>query len=84
MSVEQQPQADEVIETNSWSSPTEHFRTRHKFKSWALGGSFVPWFTPLYFGALHFSQRNRNLFLVENHLNYRPYWGRRNDEDSKY
>jgi hypothetical protein len=91
----------EQQEIESWASPTDHFRTRHKFltlytdkafntqqwlnfKTWALDRSYVPFFTPIYFGALHFSQRNRNLFLVENHLNYRPYWNRRNTEDSKY
>jgi hypothetical protein len=97
----QPEQQVEMVETTSWSSPTDHFRTRYKFvtlytdkmfnvrqwlefKSWALGSPLVPWFTPLYFGFTHFSQRNRNLFLVENHLNYRPFAGRRNDEDSKY
>jgi hypothetical protein len=98
---ENQLPVHEQQETTSWSSPVDHFRTRHKyltlytdkgfntqkwleFKQWFLGTPLVPWFTPLYFGMLHLSQRNRNLFLVENHMNYRPYWGRRNDEDSIY
>lgn len=92
---------DGAVETTSWASPVDHFKTRHRymtfytdknynimqwlgFKESVLGRWFVPWFSPLYFVGLHFSQRNRNLFLVENHLNYRPYWGRRNDEDSKF
>eukprot|EP00672_Neobodo_designis_P016549 CAMPEP_0174831504 /NCGR_PEP_ID=MMETSP1114-20130205/3131_1 /TAXON_ID=312471 /ORGANISM="Neobodo designis, Strain CCAP 1951/1" /LENGTH=151 /DNA_ID=CAMNT_0016065329 /DNA_START=34 /DNA_END=487 /DNA_ORIENTATION=- len=65
---------DKNFNINSWLS----------FKTWVLDRSYVPWFTPLYFGMLHISQRNRNLFLVENHMNYRPYWGRRNTEDSTY
>lgn len=55
-----------------------------EFKSSALGKWFVPWWSPMYFVGTHLSQRTRNLWLVENHLNYRPYWGRRNDEDSTY
>lgn len=54
------------------------------FKTWALDRWYVPWFSPVYFVVTHFSQRNRNLFLLENHLNYRPYKFRRNDETSKY
>lgn len=48
-------------------------------KVWLLDRWFVPTWSPLYFVLTHFSQRNRNLFLVENHLNYRPYKWRRND-----
>ena len=96
-----EPQHVEHQEVESWASPTDHFRTRHKWltiytdkifngemvlqkKTAILDKWFVPWFTPLYFFATHFSQRNRNLFLVENHLNYRPWSHRRNDEDSTY
>lgn len=50
------------------------------FKAWLLDRWFVPTWSPLYFVLTHFSQRNRNLFLIENHLNYRPYKFRRNDE----
>jgi len=45
---------------------------------------FVPFFTPLFFGLTHISQRNRNLLLVENHLNYRPWKFRYNDEGNTY
>lgn len=54
------------------------------FKVWALKGWSTPWISPLYFAAMHNSQRNRNLFLAENHMNYRPYKWRRNSESSKY
>lgn len=101
MASPQQPSQQEQVETTSWSSPTDHFRTRHKFltlytdkifniqqwlafKQWVLDTPLVPWFTPIYFAALHTGQRNRNLTLVENHLNYRPWQFRRNDEDSIY
>ena len=95
-------EAPQMETPESWSSPTDHFRPRHKFLTWytdkeynvtkwlnfkdaCLNKFYVPWFTPVYFFATHFSQRNRNLFLVENNLTYRPYKFRRNDEDgNKY
>jgi hypothetical protein len=49
-----------------------------------LDAWYLPWWSPLYQAGLWFSQRNRNLWLVENHMNYRPYKWRRNTEDSKY
>lgn len=58
-----------------------------KYLSWKsrfLGSSFVPTWTPLYFFMTHFEQRVRNLYLVENQLNYRPYKFRPNTESSKY
>ena len=54
------------------------------WKKWALSSSLLPAWTPLYFVFTWFSARNRNLFLVENNLNYRPYKWRRNDENNKY
>ncbi|CBZ34190.1 hypothetical protein, conserved [Leishmania donovani] len=44
---------------------------------------YLPWWTPMYQVMTWYSQRNRNLMLVENNLNYRPYRYRRNDEDRK-
>jgi hypothetical protein len=100
--MEQQPNVAPVLaEEEMWSSPTDHFRPRHRhltlftdhdyvvdkwlnFKTTLLNRWYVPFWTPLYFGLTHLSQRNRNLFLVENHMNYRPYKWRRNDETSKY
>jgi hypothetical protein len=48
-------------------------------KASVLSAWYLPTITPMYFFGVHFSQRNRNLFLLENHLNYRPYKWRRND-----
>lgn len=54
------------------------------FKAKWLSVSYLPWWTPLYQAGLWLSQRNRNLLLVENHMNYRPYKWRRNTEDGAY
>ena len=81
----------------SWSSPTDHFKLRHKFltlffdhdftvqqwlstKSNILGKWFVPQWSPLYFFGTFFSGRSRNLYLVENHLNYKPFAQRKNEK----
>ena len=61
--------------TQHWLHTKEWFFT----SSWAY-----PFFTPFRFFAFHLSQRNRNLFLVENLKNYRPYKYRQNDCDSKF
>eukprot|EP00760_Papus_ankaliazontas_P034012 PhM_4_TR6862/c1_g1_i1/m.55975 len=53
-------------------------------KTFVLDKWFMPFFTPFFFVATHISQRNRNLFLLENHLNYRPYKFRYDDWDNKY
>ncbi|CCW62006.1 unnamed protein product [Phytomonas sp. EM1] len=53
----------------------------HHFLERRLGAWYVPWWSPLYQLLLWYPQRNRNLFLIENNLNYRPYRFRRNDED---
>lgn len=42
---------------------------------------YMPWWSPFYQFFTWNSQRNRNLFLIENNMNYRPYRFRRNDED---
>lgn len=42
---------------------------------------YMPWWSPVYQFFTWYSQRNRNLMLIENNLNYRPYKFRRNDED---
>jgi hypothetical protein len=87
----------DLMEESSWSSPTDHFKIRHKFltlfydhdflvqdwlnaKSSWLGKSYLPAWTPLYFAMTWFSARNRNLFLVENHLTYRPFAQRKNEK----
>lgn len=87
----------EEFTNESWSSPTDHFKIRHKFLSlwydhdflvadWCktktsiLGRWFVPQWTPLYFCLTWFSARNRNLFLVENHLTYRTFAQRKNEK----
>ena len=44
---------------------------------------FLPWWTPLFFFMTHVAQRNRNLYLVENRLNYRPWKYRYNDRAIK-
>ena len=54
------------------------------WKSRFLGSALVPSWTPMYFIMTHFEQRVRNLYLVENQLNYRPYKFRPNTETSKY
>lgn len=54
------------------------------FKLALLGPWWVPWWCPLYAALTHYTRRQKNLYLVENHYNYRPYKYRRNDEDSKY
>jgi hypothetical protein len=48
------------------------------FKERWLSPWYVPWWSPLYQLGLWFSQRNRNLLLTENLMNYRPYKWRRN------
>lgn len=53
----------------------QHFLERR------LGAWYMPWWSPVYQLLTWYPQRNRNLFLVENNLNYRPYRFRRNDED---
>lgn len=52
----------------------------HTKEKW-LKPWYLPWWTPMYQIMTWYSQRNRNLMLVENHMNYRPYRFRRNDED---
>ena len=80
-----------------WSSPTDHFKLRHKWltlfmdhdyvvqqwlatKASILSKSWLPAWTPLYFGLTWFSARSRNLYLVENQLNYRKFNGRKNEK----
>ncbi|KAG8346437.1 hypothetical protein ERJ75_000138100 [Trypanosoma vivax] len=60
----------------------QHYVDRwlHAKARW-LAPWYVPWWSPLYQLSTWYSQRTRNLFLVENHLSYRPYKFRRNDED---
>ena len=54
-------------------------------KTFLLDRWFVPYWTPLFMGLTFFSQRNRNLFLLENNLNYRPWKFRYDDNDgNKY
>lgn len=55
-------------------------RWLHAKERW-LSPWYMPWWSPLYQVMTWYSQRNRNLMLVENNLNYRPYPFRRNDED---
>lgn len=62
--------------TEKWLNFKQYFFTSN------LG--MYPFFTPFRFFATHLSQRNRNLFLVENLKNYRPYKLRQNDCTSKY
>jgi hypothetical protein len=88
---------DIVHETQDWSSPTDHFKIRHKWltlwfdhdflvQDWAktktawLKPWYVPQWSPFYFVMTWFSARNRNLFLLENHLTYRPFAGRKNEK----
>ena len=53
-------------------------------KEWFFNSWAYPFWVPMRFFAFHLSQRNRNLFLVENLKNYRPYKYRQNDCDSKF
>ncbi|EPY37732.1 hypothetical protein AGDE_06202 [Angomonas deanei] len=55
-------------------------RWLHVKERW-LRPFYLPSWTPMYQFGTWYSQRNRNLLLVENNLNYRPYRFRRNDED---
>lgn len=94
----QQPEAEEATMWSSPVShfrPNMKFLTvytdRHmnvlrwmEFKDSWLKPWYMPWFSPLYQAGLWFSQRNRNLWLVENHLNYRPYKWRRDTENGPY
>eukprot|EP00796_Vickermania_ingenoplastis_P008553 gene8553-5999_t len=52
----------------------------HKKAKW-LAPWYMPWLSPLYVGLTWYSQRLRNLALIENRMNYKPYKYRRNDED---
>lgn len=54
------------------------------FKESVLNKWYVPWWTPLYQVSMWFTQRNRNLLLVENHLSYRPYRWRRDTENGPF
>ncbi|KNH08670.1 hypothetical protein XU18_0867 [Perkinsela sp. CCAP 1560/4] len=54
------------------------------FKAFVCDRWFLPFWTPLFFLMTHISQRNRNLCLVENNLNYRPWKFRYNDWSNKY
>ncbi|EPY33716.1 hypothetical protein STCU_02050 [Strigomonas culicis] len=55
-------------------------RWLHAKERW-LKPFYLPTWSPLYQVMTWYSQRNRNLLLVENNLNYRPYRYRRNDEN---
>lgn len=55
-----------------------------KLKESVLSKAWLPWWTPMYMAGTHFGQRSRNMFLCENHLNYRPYKFRPNTESSKF
>ena len=55
------------------------------FKTMVCDRWFLPFWTPLFFLMTHVAQRNRNLYLVENHLNYQPWKYRYNDKNkNKY
>lgn len=63
-------------------SDRHYFVDRYqRFLDRRLGAFYMAWWNPLYQAALWYPQRNRNLFLIENNMNYRPYKWRRNDED---
>ena len=49
-----------------------------EFEQKLLSKSYLPWWTPFYFAVTHLHQRNRNLHLAQNPLNYRPYKYRAN------
>ncbi len=85
------------MNTEMWSSPTDHFKLRHKwltlfmdhdftvqqwlqYKTAILGKWFVPQWSPLYFLGTYLSARSRNLFLLENNLNYRSFSQRKNEK----
>lgn len=57
-------------------------RWLHAKERW-LKPFYMPWWSPLYFGFTWYAHRLRNLKLVENNLNYKPYKFRRNDEDKE-
>ncbi len=54
------------------------------FKETLLGKWFVPFWSPLYFGLLHYNQRIRNRQLCKNPIPYKPYKYRDNDLTSDY
>ena len=64
-----------------WIDKTRVVEYTMKTKSYFLGHWSIHWMSPAYFFFTHFSARNRNLFLTENHLSYRPYKFRRNDNE---
>lgn len=55
-------------------------RWLHTKERW-LKPFYMPWVSPVYFATTWYAQRLRNLSLVSNQLNYKPYKFRRNDED---
>jgi hypothetical protein len=55
-----------------------------EFEQKLLSKSWLPWWCPLYSVATHIHQRNRNLHLAANHLNYRPYKFRANTISGAY
>jgi len=55
-----------------------------KYQERILGNGLLMWWNPMYFIPTHYQQRNRNLSLLMNNLNYKPYKWRADDINSNY